>query len=30
VIADGACSAGGFLILSTPNLAQLHSRWHFF
>ncbi len=21
---------GGFLILSTPNLARLHSRWHFF
>ena len=23
-------AAGGFLILSTPNLARLHSRWHFF
>ena len=21
---------GGFLILSTPNLARLHSRWHYF
>lgn len=21
---------GGFLILSTPNVARLHSRWHFF
>lgn len=21
---------GGFLLLSTPNLARLHSRWHFF
>lgn len=21
---------GGFLVLSTPNLARLHSRWHFF
>lgn len=21
---------GGFLILSTPNIARLHSRWHFF
>ena len=21
---------GGFLVLSTPNVARLHSRWHFF
>jgi SAM-dependent methyltransferase len=21
---------GGFLVLSTPNIARLHSRWHFF
>jgi SAM-dependent methyltransferase len=25
-----ALARGGFLILSTPNLARLHSRWHFF